>query len=83
MNSLILELNLYGELNSWKVALKAPEIYDINNFIGRYVIATSKKEEYTKNDGTAGVVYRIKSWTYSDLNDKMTTHSRSYRKQRC
>ena len=26
-----------------EVALKAPEIYDINNFIGRYVIATSKK----------------------------------------
>lgn len=55
-----------------EVALKAPEIYDINNFIGRYVIAASKKEEYTKNDGTAGVVYRIKSWTYSELNDKMT-----------
>ena len=46
--------------------------YDINDFVGRYIIANIKQENYTKKDGTAGTSYKVKSWEYSTLNDKMT-----------
>jgi hypothetical protein len=54
-----------------EVALKAPECYDINDFIGRYIIANIKKETYTKQDGSQGVSYKVKSWEYSQHNDKL------------
>ena len=54
-----------------EVALKAPECYDIENFVGRYVIATIVKREYTKNDGTIGTAYNVKTWEYSKLNDSL------------
>lgn len=65
-----------GQSSLWRikqleVALKAPEIYDINDFVKRYVIANIKQESYKKNDGTIGTSYKVKSWEYSDLNDKM------------
>ena len=66
-----------GQKSLWKikqleVAVKAPEIYDINDFVGRYVIATIKKENYTKSDGSVGASYKVKTWEYSTANDKMT-----------
>jgi hypothetical protein len=65
-----------GASSLWKikqleVAIKAPEIYDINDFIGRYVIANIKTETYTKKDGTSAVSYRAKAWEYSQFNDKL------------
>lgn len=65
-----------GQSSLWRikqleVALKAPEIYDINDFVKRYVIANIKQENFTKKDGTPGIGYKVKSWEYSDLNDKM------------
>lgn len=65
-----------GQKSLWRikqleVALKAPEIYDVNDFIGRYVIATIKKENYIKSDGSAGHSFKVKTWEYSSLNDKM------------
>lgn len=54
-----------------EVALKAPECYDIESFIGRYVTATIVKREYKKNDGTNGVAYNVKTWEYSKLNDSL------------
>ena len=65
-----------GQTSLWRikqveVALKAPEIYDINDFVGRYIIANIKSESYTKKDGTAGTAYKVKSWEYSTFNDKM------------
>lgn len=54
-----------------EVALKAPEVYDINNFVGRYIIANIKQENFTKKDGTPGIRYKVKRWEYSTLNDKM------------
>ena len=65
-----------GQSSLWRikqleVALKAPEIYDINDFVKRYVIANIKQETYKKNDGSIGTSYKVKSWEYSDLNDKM------------
>ena len=53
------------------MALKAPECYDINDFIGRYVIADIKSRNYKKNDGSTGVSYGAKSWEYSTHNDKL------------
>lgn len=65
-----------GQTSLWRiklveVALKAPEVYDINDFVGRYIIANIKSESYTKKDGTAGTAYKVKSWEYSSFNDKM------------
>ena len=65
-----------GQTSLWRikqveVALKAPEIYDINDFVGRYIIANIKQETYKKNDGSIGISYKVKSWDYSTLNDKM------------
>ena len=65
-----------GQTSLWRikqveVALKAPEVYDINDFVGRYVIANIKSESYTKKDGTAGTAYKVKSWEYSSFNDKL------------
>ena len=65
-----------GQSSLWRikqveVALKAPEVYDINDFVGRYIIANIKSESYTKKDGTAGTAYKVKSWEYSSFNDKM------------
>ena len=65
-----------GQTSLWRikqveVALKAPEIYDINDFVGRYIIANIKSESYTKKDGAAGTAYKVKSWEYSTFNNKM------------
>ena len=65
-----------GQTSLWRikqveVALKAPEIYDINDFVGRYIIANIKQETYKKNDGSIGISHKVKSWDYSTLNDKM------------
>ena len=54
-----------------EVALNAPECYDIESFIGRYVTATIVKREYKKNDGTTGTAYNVKTWEYSKLNDSL------------
>lgn len=64
-----------GQTSLWRikqveVALKAPEVYDINDFVGRYINANIKSEAYTKKDGTAGTTHKVKSWEYSDINDK-------------
>lgn len=69
------QLNI-GQSSLWRikqveVALKAPEIYDINNFVGRYIVANIKSESYTKKDGTVGTAYKVKSWEYSSFNDKL------------
>ena len=65
-----------GQSSLWRikqleVALKAPEIYDINDFVKRYAIANIKQETYKKNDGSTGTLYKVKSWEYSTLNNKM------------
>lgn len=65
-----------GQSSLWRikqleVALKAPEIYDINDFVKRYVIANIKQETYKKNDGSIGTSYKVKSWEYSSFNDKL------------
>lgn len=65
-----------GQSSLWRikqleVALKAPEIYDINDFVKRYVIANIKQETYKKNYGSIGTSYKVKSWEYSSFNDKL------------
>ena len=65
-----------GQFSLWRikqveVALKAPEVYNINDFVGRYIIANIIQENYTKKDGTYGIAHKVKSWEYSRLNDKM------------
>lgn len=65
-----------GQSSLWRikqleVALNAPEIYDINDFVKRYVVANIKQENFTKKDGTSGVSYKVKSWEYSKHNDAL------------
>jgi len=65
-----------GQSSLWRikqleVALNAPEIYDINDFVKRYVVANIKQENYTKKDGTPGITHKVKSWEYSSFNDKL------------
>lgn len=63
--------SLLWRIKQLEVALKAPEIYDINDFVKRYVIANIKQETYEKNDGSVGTSYKVKSWEYSSFNDKL------------
>jgi len=70
------EMFSIGEKSLWKIkllenGLHAPEIYDINDFIGRWVIGNVIEDKYTKKDGTAGIAYKVNQWSYSTLNDKM------------
>ena len=68
------EMFSVGTKSLWKIKLleqgiKAPEVYDINDFVGRYVLATIISETYTKKDGTQGTGYKVNQWGYSSLND--------------
>lgn len=64
--------NMLWKIKVLEIALQAPEVYDIDDFIGRYVIANIKSETYTKKtDGTQAVAYKVKSWEYSKFNDKL------------
>jgi len=65
-----------GQKSLWRIkeleiALKAPDVYDIEDFIGRYVIVNIVSRNYPKNDGTQGTAFNVKSWEYSKLNDAM------------
>ena len=65
-----------GEKSLWRikqleVALKAPECYDINDFVGRYVIGHVVAKKYTKQNGEVIDTFNIKSWDYSVHNDKL------------
>ena len=60
-----------GQTSLWRikqleVALKAPECYDINDFIGRYVVADIKPRVHKEK-----TYYGAKSWEYSTHNDKL------------
>ena len=60
-----------GQSSLWRikqleVALKAPECYDINDFIGRYVIADIKPRVHKEK-----TYYGVKTWEYSPHNDKL------------
>jgi len=66
-----------GQKSLWRikqleVALKAPEVYEVEDFIGRYVIANVVSETYTKGDGTQGTAFKVKSWEYHTKNDSLT-----------
>ena len=65
-----------GQKSLWRIkeleiALKAPDVYDIEDFIGRYVIANVVSRNYQKNNGTQGTAFNVKSWEYSKLNDAL------------
>jgi hypothetical protein len=65
-----LQQNSLWRIKQLEVALKAPEIYDLDSFVGRYVIADVKARSYVK-DGASKTAYNVKEWEYSTLNDKM------------
>lgn len=61
-----------GQSSLWRikqleVALKAPECYDINDFIGRYVVADIKPRVHKEK-----TYYSVKTWEYSPHNDKLS-----------
>lgn len=60
------DAKMLWKIKQLELGLKAPEIYDINNFIGRYAIAIVKMEEYNGKTNA-----RVKEWQYSPQNDKM------------
>lgn len=65
-----------GQKSLWRikqleVALKSPEVFEISDWIGRYVIANIEERTYTKSDGSTGKAYGVKSWEYSSHNDKL------------
>lgn len=63
--------NSLWRIKQLEIALKAPECYDLNDFIGRYVIGEVKMRTFDKRDGTKGTSYQIKAWEYSAHNDKL------------
>lgn len=66
-----LQQNSLWRIKQLEVALKAPEVYDIDDLMGRYVFVDIKSREYTKNNGETGKAYNVTGWEYSDLNDKL------------
>ena len=63
--------NSLWRIKQLEIALKAPECYDLNDFIGRYAIGEVKMRTFDKRDGTKGTSYQIKAWEYSAHNDKL------------
>jgi hypothetical protein len=49
-------------LKQLEVALKAPEVYELDSFVGRYVIGDVKIQKGYAN---------VKSWEYASQNDKL------------
>lgn len=66
-----LQQNSLWRIKQLEVALKAPEVYEVDDLMARYVVVTIKSREYTKNNGETGTAYNVTSWTYSSLNDKL------------
>jgi hypothetical protein len=58
--------NLLWKLKQFVVAMKAPDELDINDLIGRYVVATIGGREYNGKDYN-----NLLEWGYSELNDKL------------
>ena len=65
-----LQQNSLWRIKQLEVALKAPEVYDIDDLMGRYVVVTTKSKQYEK-DGQTKTAYNVSGWTYSSLNDKL------------
>lgn len=58
--------NVLWKIKTLEVALKAPEVYDIMDFVGRFAIGDVKMEEYNGKTNA-----RIKKWAYSKQNDNL------------
>lgn len=63
--------NMLWKIKQLEVALQSPEVYHLDSWVGRWVIANVAEETYTKNDGSQGKSYKVKSWEYSKINDKL------------
>jgi hypothetical protein len=66
-----LQQNSLWRIKQLEIAMKAPESYDMDDFIGRYVLVTIKARNYNKNDGTQGTAYEVSTWAYAKQNDKL------------
>lgn len=58
--------NMLWKIKNVEVAMKAPECYDIENFVGRYIVANIGMRSYNGKEYA-----EAKSWEYSELNDKL------------
>jgi len=58
--------NMLWKLKQLEVALKSPEHYDVESWVGRYVIGTVSMREYNGKNYAD-----IKSYEYSKFNDKL------------
>jgi len=63
--------NVLWRLKMLEVAIKSPEVYDIDDWVGRYVIASVEPNTYTKADGTSATSYQCKRYEYCTHNDKL------------
>ena len=62
--------NMLWKIKMLETAIKAPEIYNLDDFVGRYVIMNIKEEKY-ENSTKSGVSYKIRKYEYSPLNDRL------------
>lgn len=51
-------------------ALRSPENFDINDWVGRYVVSNIVSEQYEKN-GEIKTAYKTKTWNYSKFNERL------------
>jgi hypothetical protein len=66
MENFILKPDMLWKIKVIEKAIKAPEVYDINDFIGRYVTATIKERTYNGKQ-----YFDIKEYAECALNDKL------------
>ena len=63
--------NALWKVKQLEIALKSPEVYELDSWIGRYVFANIVQENYTRKDGSSAISHKVKSWEYSTANDKL------------
>lgn len=58
--------NMLWKIKRLEVALKAPEMYELDSLVGRYVIATVGMRAHNGSQYA-----EVKDWTYATQNDKL------------
>jgi hypothetical protein len=58
--------NMLWKIKRLAIAMEAPEVFDPDEFVGRYVIGHIGSREYNGN-----TIYEAKEWEYAKQNDKL------------
>ena len=58
-------------MSNFETAMKCPDMYNVDDLVGRYVIGIFTENKYIdKKDGTEKSNIKASKWDYSDVNDK-------------